>query len=99
MYGDSRITKEFVDSIELNDRAYEFYLVGVWKDDEGFYMSTDSGCSCPIPWESHTDDDTTGPLTLEQVAEEATSLWREGGRYVTDGEGDAPILEFIAGLS
>lgn len=53
---------------------YEFYTLGVWESEGNYYMSTDTGCSCPTPWESHSVDDLTGPLTYEQMAEEARSL-------------------------
>ena len=55
------------------DYAFEEYAV--LRKEDGLYISTDSGCSCPSPWESHTADDFTGPLTAEQVREEVLSLW------------------------
>lgn len=93
----SKITKEFVDSIELDCESWQFYELGVWRDESGFYLSTDSGCSCPTPWESHNDDSLTGPLTFEQVAEEAKSLWGDGRRS-KNGESDVAINEFLEGL-
>ena len=60
--------------IDLEGESYQFYLAGVWVRDEGYYLSTDSGCSCPTPWENHQEDDLTGPLTWEQVKEELRSL-------------------------
>lgn len=60
--------------IHLSEPDYSFDLLGIWEEDGGFFIATDSGCSCPSPWESHTKDDLTGPLTLDQLAEEATSL-------------------------
>lgn len=61
--------------IELILEQYEFYTLGVWEREEGYYIATDSGCSCPMPWEYYSSlDDTTGPLTFEQMAEEAMSL-------------------------
>ena len=68
---------DFVGEVDLAEPDYSFDLLGVWKDEKGYYLSTDSGCSCPTPWESHTRDDLTGPLTAEQAKEEATSLWSE----------------------
>lgn len=67
---------EYVGVIELSEPCYSFDLLAVLKNDEGYYLSTDSGCSCPSPWESHTVADFTGPLTAEQAREEATSLWQ-----------------------
>jgi len=60
----------------LGADAYAFYELGIWKEPDGLYMSTDSGCSCPFPFESHSADDLTGPLTFEQVQEEAYNLAR-----------------------
>ncbi len=51
---------------------YEWSEVGVWVRPDGYYVSTDSGCSCYSPWESHSWNDPdafTGPLTFEQVVE------------------------------
>lgn len=72
--------REFIAETELRDDPYRFDLLGLWRGEDGFYLGTDSGCSCPTPWESHTADDLTGPLTLDQVVEESTSLWNVAGR-------------------
>lgn len=78
---------EFVGDAELYPADYSFDLLAVLKNDKGYYLGTDSGCSCPSPWESHTAEDFTGPLTAEQAREEATSLWSGGygGGYDPDG--------------
>lgn len=60
--------------ISLANEPWEFYYAGVWERPDGFYLSTDSGCSCPTPWENHTEDSLTGPLTWDQVKEELRSL-------------------------
>ena len=62
-------------TIDLADLDYEFDILGVDIREDGIYLGTDSGCSCPSPWENHTKDDFTGPLTAEQAREEAMSLW------------------------
>jgi hypothetical protein len=65
---------EFVGEAELSDESYSFDLVGVWRAEDGYYLGTDSGCSCPTPWESHTRESLTGPLTAAQAREEVESL-------------------------
>lgn len=60
--------------ISLDDEPWQFYYAGVWDRADGYYLSTDSGCSCPMPWESHTEESLTGPLTWDQVKEELRSL-------------------------
>ena len=70
-------------TIHLADISYEFDILGVDIREDGIYLGTDNGCSCPSLWENHTKDDFTGPLTAEQAREEAMSLWEntyEAGR-------------------
>lgn len=64
-----------VADIDLDAPEYSFYVLGIWRGDDGYYIGTDSGYSCPTPWESYRKEDLTGPLTAEQVREEASSLW------------------------
>lgn len=64
-----------VAEIELNSGQWEFDLLGIWRGDDGYYIGTDSGCACPTPWETYQKEDLTGPLTADQVREEARSLW------------------------
>jgi hypothetical protein len=46
---------EIVVTIEREDLSYEFDMFVVWKDTNGaLYYATDSGCSCPSPFENHT---------------------------------------------
>lgn len=67
---------EVITVIELTEPDYSFDLLAVWKGENGYYLGTDSGCSCPIPFENFDGvEDLTGPLTAEGAREEATSLW------------------------
>lgn len=75
---------ESIAGLELDDEPYSYNLIGLWRNAEGFFLGTDSGCSCPTPWESHTASDLTGPLTLDQVAEETVNLWNAAGRKVDE---------------
>lgn len=73
--------KQKITEADLREPDYSFDIIGAWRDDRGFYLGTDSGCSCPSPWESHTAEDLTGPLTLDQAVEESVSLWTNAGKY------------------
>ena len=64
-------------SLNLSYPDYAFDILGIDVRPDGFYLGTDSGCSCPAWWENHTEDDFTGPLTAEQAREEAMSLWEQ----------------------
>lgn len=57
---------------ELSEPCYSYDTICVWKNDLGFYLGTDSGCSCPTPFENYNGvSDLTGPLTAEQAVSEA----------------------------
>lgn len=59
---------------------YGFDLTVIFRKDNNYYLGTDSGCSCPTPFESYTFEDLTGPLTKEQAYEEYNSLIGENMR-------------------
>jgi len=64
-----------VTELELEEPDWSFYTLAVWAGEEGLYMGTDSGCSCPAPFENYNGiEDLTGPLPAEQVIEEADQL-------------------------
>jgi hypothetical protein len=76
----------FIECVATGNLAYgdwEFYVYAVLRKEDGYYLSTDSGCSCPTPWESHSAYDFTGPLTAEQVREEVRSL---AGEDISDDQ-------------
>ena len=78
--------------IHLSEPNYSFDLAWVLGTPEGFYLGTDSGCSCPSPFENYRSlDDFTGPLTAEQAIEELDNLARPFV-YVLD-KGVSPVLE------
>lgn len=79
--------------VSLDNEPWEFYYAGIWERDNGFYISTDSGCSCPIPWENHSEDSLTGPLTWDQVKEELRSL---AGVSRKDNYASDQVEKFIA---
>lgn len=87
----------FIETVTTGSLAYPdwaFSMFAVLRKEDGYYLSTDSGCSCPTPWESHSAEDFTGPLTAEQVREEVLSLWQ--GSYEQVPEED--ILESLAAV-
>lgn len=63
-----------VGTLELDNEPWQYYMVAVLKNEQGYYLTTDSGCSCPSPFENATVEDLTGPLTAEQAREEVKSL-------------------------
>lgn len=63
-------------TVDLSEPDYSFDLLAVWKGKKGYYLATDSGCSCPTPFENYDSlEDLTGPLTASQAQEESKNLW------------------------
>lgn len=86
---------ENVGGAELQWESWSFYVVEAWKGPDGFYIATDSGCSCPMPFEwLKSVDQLTGPLTAEQAIEEITSL----STAAYDAEGTKRAMEDVAAL-
>lgn len=67
---------EMICNHDLKEDEYSYDIVTVLHSSGGFYIGTDSGCSCPSPFENYRSlSQFTGPLSAEQCAEEYTSLW------------------------
>lgn len=61
-YSPDKCGLEIFESIDTAD-SYEFNMFVIWKkiDDHTLWWSTDSGCSCPTPFENCT---TLNPITI-----------------------------------
>ncbi|QKT07895.1 hypothetical protein HUN08_12395 [Gordonia sp. X0973] len=79
-----------VEELNLDDEPWSFSIFGVFYDpDTGeFWTSSDSGCSCPWPWEFHTPDQFDGPFTKEQAAAKLM-----GERWFGSGDGRVSFIE------
>lgn len=55
--------------------AYEFDMFIIWEklDDKTLWWATDSGCSCPTPFEDHREDDLK-EITLDNFEEFTKNL-------------------------
>jgi hypothetical protein len=64
------------------DISYEFEMVVVWKDEKGkLYWATDSGCSCPEPYEDYDTIEDLFPLTLTNFGDFEAAV---AGMYETN---------------
>lgn len=55
-YSPEQFGLELVKDVEWSDEAYQFCQTALWRDHDGnFYVATDSGCSCPSPFEGYTE--------------------------------------------
>lgn len=70
---------EPVAELELENEAYQFNIVAVWKDRDGvLWAAHDTGCSCPSPFEDHTFPTDFSIVRSEQDVRELI----HGGAYV-----------------
>lgn len=62
---------EILGSVNDWDACYSFDMIVVWrrKEDGALLYGTDSGCSCPSPFEDYDTDDKLTPLTDENFEE------------------------------
>lgn len=84
-----------VADIELSAPFYSYDTLAIWQNPETklFYLGTDSGCSCPTPFESYNGiPDLTGPLSFNDAVAEAISL--VAGSY-EPGYGASDLADFI----
>lgn len=84
-----------VGEIEPAGLSYEFDIFAVWKDEEGnYYWGTDSGCSCPSPFESFTSVEELSKGTKHDVIS-AAEEWK-AGEYSTVTDSDwAQFVETV----
>lgn len=74
-------------------KGWDWFVIGVIPTEQGYYVGTDSGCSCVYPWEYYEGiGDFTGPLTFEQMEEEVTSI---AGSGVMSPSRTTELEEFI----
>ena len=83
-----------------DDGFSEWAMMGAIVRPDGIYLCTDDGCSCAVPFQHYSQEDLgdfTGPLSVEQFATEARSLWE---RQPGAGRCSEPCLvEFIDTVS
>lgn len=66
---------EPIGEIEWTEPDYSFDFTVVWKKDSDYYFASDSGCSCPSPFEYYTSiEDLEGPFTKAQLREELEEM-------------------------
>lgn len=76
-----------VDEIDL---SYEFDMFGVWKDENGhLYYASDSGCSCPSPFETYYSKDDLTKATPQECLSALDEWMVDWGKHKkrADGEG------------
>jgi hypothetical protein len=78
---------ETVGEVEWDDESYAFNITAIWRDpqDGQLYLASDSGCSCPSPFE-----DFDGLAKLKRVTrdEAIDELKGEAARGWVDGDGE-----------
>lgn len=86
-----------VGEIEWSEPCYSFDTTCVWKDAEGtLYWASDSGCSCPSPFEDFTDLSQLTKGTFWDLEKELKghSYWSDSDREYAEPQ----VVELIMKL-
>ena len=73
-------------SFEDDSLSYEFDILAFWATQDGVvYSASDSGCSCPVPFEDYTSFEKLERVGSAEQAESIFKAWNEGyGRKRVD---------------
>lgn len=84
-----------IGEVNWDDESYQFDLTAAWRNAEGvLYWASDSGCSCPSPFEDTTTLEQLETGTVEQLeaylaerlTEVKTSSYRASNAPRVEGE-------------
>lgn len=93
----------FVGSFDWDDEPYQFKITGVWKESRGrYYAASDSGCSCPSPFEGmdYVDDKGVhGPYNKTELRAYFDRLIKAEWGYRPTAELMKEIRELLAKLT
>lgn len=81
-YSPESLGLTILDSLEDGSLSYEFNMFIVWRrtSDGALFYASDSGCSCPSPFEDVSGIDDLTPITGATYGEFETALheWQRG---------------------
>lgn len=87
-----------VGSFDYRNGSWEFDILALWKDAAGtLYWASDSGCSCPTPFETFQDLDQFETGTLNEFQAWAEEIITDNNSYFyrTAEENKADLLDII----
>lgn len=59
-----------IGDVQWGEQCYDFDMTAVWEDKTGqLYMASDSGCSCPSPFEDYISVDDLDKVTKHEALE------------------------------
>ena len=84
--------------VELREPCYSFDILAVWyhAETKRFYWATDSGCSCPAPFEDYKDLES---LNVGNKAECLAAVDSETAGDVYDGDAAMNLRERILAVT
>ena len=88
-----------VGSVQWGEPDYDFHITAVWFDaDKHFFVASDSGCSCPSPFEDFETVESLGKAMSKWEA--ASELLRRLQNYLDDSyESEDEKSEAISDVS
>jgi hypothetical protein len=90
-YDPERFGLKMIDSLDIAG-SWEFCMLALWErtEDGALFYATDSGCSCPWPFEWAGVNELTRITSAAEFAAEARKWLRDS--YYTVGGGDRTVL-------
>lgn len=88
---------DLIAKVESGD-GYSWSATGIFKDDDGYYVATDGGCSCNAPFRDRYTDSLTGPMTREQAISEFHNLTAPDNNSYFYQYDQGEVADVIAGL-
>lgn len=81
--------------LDLSEPDYSFDILEVWKNKNGYWYATDSGCSCNSPWDEAFVTELSGPYTKEEIKNIVLEIWAEPPGSAYDPEGCKAFLSMF----
>lgn len=96
-YSPEKFGLETVGEIHWTDEPYQFDFTVVWKAGKGkYYIASDSGCSCPSPFEDYNSvESLDGPMTKKELESRLKFLVNDGGPWHDYGLAKAELLKEV----
>lgn len=96
-YGPEEFDLKTVGEISWDDEPYQFELTVVWKDNEGnLYWASDSGCSCPSPFEDFYSKDQLETGSLQDFVDYINNIFEN--RFPAVQKLNGQMVDLVAKL-
>ena len=91
-YDPEKFGFEVVGSIDWSEPCYDFDMTVVWKSKRGeYWVASDSGCSCPAPFQDTGVNDLDGPYNKKALRSKIDYMIKEHTGEYSYGYGESEL--------